>query len=619
MKKKILYTIIISGFMCLFFNCVKAIGIYTVIEDDEKKDIREIGQPIVAEGMMKWMFRAVHDVIPYHVPLDEIAERIEYVYAYSNIWVDSTEKKYGELGYLPVDKKVSLTLYLAEGNIILFLPEETNNKMVWLNHELCSLYYSEDLESYLFFQLVDGYSEELGTPVNTLNDHYSWITTIEVKEGIWHKDGSGHLGFDSLVKLGEVEVTFDPKMEIGMPPIELDGNEYIDAAIATAQEILAERGIYGEFQLYVGEYGRTPAYYYNETECQMSGCIIGENVEQYFNFMISDANQINSVWLIGGQPPKSSETYFLYNTSAYVDDICQRIQKMGNGPVSFQVVEGIDYTEQDIREGEADQTYNFEVNFSGMDAEEAGKYLNYVLSYSEWFGLNELGYQAGDFRGLAGKEVIMYSENISDDIYFIPKEEVNTIMQGEDGEEYPLHVNENGVAEFYSLSENPYAVLNGQLKVCMVSADLDDQINSKYIEGSFTKIGETTIIMTDLTTLGVPKVEEDEYVLALEDHVKDLLEQSGKHGEYRISIGEYEAGARWNRVCLSAAVSGEGEEYYVRYLIVKSQAGKYYFWPTGFGLNGSLEECASDRHYMNRLCIERTKQLERSEFVVMIP
>ena len=72
-----------------------------------------------------------------------------------------------------------------------------------------------------------------------------------------------------------------------------------------------------------------------------------------------------------------------------------------------------------------------------------------------------------------------------------------------------------------------------------------------------------------------------------------------------------------NRVCLSAAVCGE-EDYYVRYLIIKSQQENYYFWPVGFGLNGSLEECSADRHYMNALCIDRTKQLERSEIILDI-
>ncbi len=84
-----------------------------------------------------------------------------------------------------------------------------------------------------------------------------------------------------------------------------------------------------------------------------------------------------------------------------------------------------------------------------------------------------------------------------------------------------------------------------------------------------------------------------------------------------INIGEYEA-LHTNKVCLSAAVSGEGEEYYFRYMIVKSQKGNYYFWPVGFGLNGSLEEGEMNSHYMNVVCIERTKQLKRSKIVIEV-
>ena len=122
MKKKVLNTGIIIFFLLIFYNCVKATGIYTVIAEDEKINFSEVvikaadtisveyagsirekeNQPIVAEGMTKGepMVRAVHEEIPYYVPLDEIAERIEYIYVYANIWVDSTEKKYGELEYL---------------------------------------------------------------------------------------------------------------------------------------------------------------------------------------------------------------------------------------------------------------------------------------------------------------------------------------------------------------------------------------------------------------------------------------------------------------------------------------------------------------------------------------
>ena len=84
-----------------------------------------------------------------------------------------------------------------------------------------------------------------------------------------------------------------------------------------------------------------------------------------------------------------------------------------------------------------------------------------------------------------------------------------------------------------------------------------------------------------------------------------------------MNIGEYEVPYN-NRVCLSAAVTGEEDSYYFRYLIVKSGKGNYYFWPAGFGLNGSLTECEAGRHYMNALCIERTKQLERCRIVIEI-
>ncbi len=51
---------------------------------------------------------------------------------------------------------------------------------------------------------------------------------------------------------------------------------------------------------------------------------------------------------------------------------------------------------------------------------------------------------------------------------------------------------------------------------------------------------------------------------------------------------------------------------------VKSQKGNYYFWPVGFGLNGSLEEGEMNSHYMNAVCIERTKQLKRSKIVIEV-
>ena len=124
-------------------------------------------------------------------------------------------------------------------------------------------------------------------------------------------------------------------------------------------------------------------------------------------------------------------------------------------------------------------------------------------------------------------------------------------------------------------------------------------------------------ILQELPSLNVPAIEEDEYITALKEHIEGMLRQNGQSGEYEMNIGEYEAPFR-NRVCLSAAVTGEEDSYYFRYLIIKSGEGNYYFWPAGFGLNGSLTECEAERHYMNALCIERTEQLERCGIVIEV-
>ena len=129
-------------------------------------------------------------------------------------------------------------------------------------------------------------------------------------------------------------------------------------------------------------------------------------------------------------------------------------------------------------------------------------------------------------------------------------------------------------------------------------------------------MGRGKIEGRELTQLKVKNIEEDEYVLAMEEYIREMLLKNGKKGEYEICYGEYEA-LRGDKVCLSAAVTGE-EEYYVRCLIVKYGEGKYHFWPVGFGLNGSLEECEAERHYMNKVCIERTKKLERHSRIMTI-
>ena len=114
-------------------------------------------------------------------------------------------------------------------------------------------------------------------------------------------------------------------------------------------------------------------------------------------------------------------------------------------------------------------------------------------------------------------------------------------------------------------------------------------------------IGKETLKVQTLPLLDVPKVEYDEYVEALESHVRDLLITLKTYvnffiayliATYRCTIGN-----------IISVIFDTLSIYYVRYLIIKSQQENYYFWPVGFGLNGSLEECSADRHYMNALFI----------------
>lgn len=546
-----------------------------------------------------------NEEIPYYVPLNEIGEKIEYAYACGQMWTGIAGEEFDGLGYLPVGKKFSLSVYLTEGNKILFLPDGMGNQEILLKDGYHDLYYSEQDEGYCFFLIRDWQTEEAGVPVNSPENPYS-IETCTVKEKTGYEFSLGDIqsyrtefDLDSLVSLGKIEVFFDPKAEAALPSVLLAENEYIDSAVREAQCILAGQKIYGDFEMYVGRYGRSARI---ESACEMTGCIMGNDLEQYFHFVIYDNGKIEKVW-----PYASGEgdmvTYFIneYHRRALPDHIFRTVTGEQRGPISFQVVEGQDYPDlnPDLDTQNWGSLYKDNdcgTDFYGMEAERAGEYLDYVISYSEWFGMNELGYQAGKLRGLDGKEVRMYVEGGDrSSLYFAPI--------GEDGKE----------KDYYMVMGNAYADQEGQLGVSIC-----EPFNGN--RQSLKELGTTTIHIRELPSFSVPAIKEDEYIRATEEYVKDLLVQGGKSGEYRMYIGEYTAGSDSNKACISAAVSGgEGEEYYVRYLIVKSQTGKYYFWPTGFGLNGSLEECAADRHYMNRLCIERTKLLGRSEYEIIIP
>ena len=76
-------------------------------------------------------------IFRYDIPLEEIAKRIEAEYLYENMINHISEWQQKELGFLPVGKEIKLAVYIAEGNKLLFLPEEKANTTVRVNDELC--------------------------------------------------------------------------------------------------------------------------------------------------------------------------------------------------------------------------------------------------------------------------------------------------------------------------------------------------------------------------------------------------------------------------------------------------------------------------------------------------
>ncbi len=564
-----------------------------------------------------------NSTIPYAVPLEEIAEKFEYIYVYENMIYDISSHQYGELGALPMGENIQLTVYIAEGNKLLFIPKEKENTNVLLNGESCGMYYSERDKGYLFFVIKDWGTEEDGVPVNSLeNDYYHRIRSCVVKKGERNTgdDEAADFQLEDLVKLGEIQVTFDTEETMELAPISIEGNEYIDSMIEAIQEVMRERQKYGNYEIYIDTYGRLPDKYGGATSCKVSGVIVGEGVEQYFFWDITDNEDIKNAFPTYYPSVEDSPNYFVDNffMESVPEDFISRVMGLNRGVIPIEVIveDGEEKEEEYV-----DNTiqYNQEIDFLKMNSVEARQWIEYVCSYCEWFGMNELGYREGEIKGINHKKIAIYVQpKIKNRLLFIPMDKVNTMVVGDDGREYPMYVNEEGYLEFYMLESNPYDVNNGQLEVNLFTTLVAGRrwISNEVAE-MLIKVGEETIEVQELPKHEVPVVEEDEYISAMKRYVKDLLVQNGNSGRFEMYIGEYETTST-NKVCVSAAIVGEDTEYYVRYLIVKSEKGNYYFWPIGFGLNGSLEECEADRHYMNQLCIERTKQLGRSKIEINI-
>lgn len=172
--------------------------------------------------------------ISYNVPLEEIAEKIEYIYAYETMVSHNSESEeqlvYGELGKLPTGKDIIVSIYAAKGNKILFLPEDKANTEILLDNMSCNMYYSEQNKGYCFYALIDWLSSEYGVPANGFEDGFDnkivAVTVGEKGETDAVKNNYSYLqaDLDDLVKLGEASVNFESWETIKLSEITMEPN-----------------------------------------------------------------------------------------------------------------------------------------------------------------------------------------------------------------------------------------------------------------------------------------------------------------------------------------------------------------------------------------------------------
>lgn len=539
------------------------------------------------------------ETLTYNIPLEEIADKVQYIHKREHM-LNGAQTDYGELGELEKQGTENILLYAAEGNKILFLPEDKANTEIMINDDKCKVYYSEETEGYLFYLIEDWTLHEGGVPVNSYNSaDIEWCT-------VGKNDEKQEYDLGALSYLGKVQVNWDMDNPKSIPNVDMEENEYVNVMLGHITETLKEKQKYGSYNVYVYSMKRI-ADKYGGTNCCIKAVIVGEGIREYAVFIVYDNVDIEGLYSLSGPFFEDSQGYFSDgNLGEEYEYLVSEIIKLGKNGIRLEITESKSTDTNEKMQLSNNIDSDSGAIFQNISAYEAAKWIGYICSYCELFGMGELGYSEGEIREFNNKKMIMYTwKNWASDLLFVPMDKVNTFIQVDDDKKYPVYINKDGNIEFYRIAVNPYVSNEGQLKTTLITTY---QCWPSVID-SLIKVGEEEVKLTEISKLKLPPVEEDEYTLALENYVKKMLVQSGKHGRYDIWIGEYEA-VHTNKVCISAAIIGE-QEYYVRYLIVKYDEDKYYFWPIGFGLDGSLEECMADSHKMNKICIERIRKLKK--------
>ncbi len=534
--------------------------------------------------------------ISYGVPLPEIGEKIEYVYFRQNrIRLSSVE--YEELGALQEEEKTRVSVYLLGGNKLLFLPQNKANTVMELDDASHPAYYSKRKKSYLFFRIEDWWMEESAVPVTTPVS--STITLYEVGK----EEGKLLYSAKDVEYIGETEVVFSRQSKKGLENIHLSDNEYIKAVKDYLSRRLREAGRYGEYQIYVNRLERMPCEYAGSSDVMVEAAVVGNGIREYVLCAVYDHGDIDGVYSAYDKEYADSPGVF----SDYPQknqEMIAHILKNNLGVITLTVTA----QEPEAREDAVPKSRRVEkTDIRSLSVQELVNRISLIYSYAEWFGLNELDYQAGEVRQFYGKKVAMYGWHTGEDVlYFVPLDKVNHFILDKEGNKCPVYVDKDGDMEFFRIEGANYQDNPGQLPTTLVNYEY---ISLDYGDG-LVWLGEEEIPLKPLEEMGLEPIAEDGFTRGLKKQIEAMLTQAGKQGAYEIYLGEYSISDS-NKVCISAAVTGEGEAWYFRFLMVRYGENDYYFWPIGFGLNGNLEECEAGSHRMNAVCIERTIRLKR--------
>lgn len=543
--------------------------------------------------------------ISYGVPLSEIGEKIEYVYFRENR-VKPEPEDYEELGRLPQEKETRVLIYLLEGNKILFLPTEKVNAVMKLEDSSCPAYFSKEEECYLFFKVESWWMEENAVPVTAPAS--STITLCEVAE----REGQLMYSREDVQFLGDIDVVFSVQSEKSLEDIQGSDNEYIRVVMDYLSGYISEAGYYGKYQLYINRLERVPCDYAGYSDVILDMAVVGPGIREYVFCVVYDHDDIEGVYSV-------YEKQYSHSPGV-LSDYPERDREI-IGHIVENYLDVITLTVESEKEvgrnsddGIPKNRLTETVDISALSMEALVERISHVYSYAEWFGLNELEYQGGEIRRFYGKEVAMYYwHNDPGLLYFVPLDKANHFIIDKEGNKHPVYVDKDGDMEFFAIEGTTYQSNPGQLPTSLVNYAY---IPLDYGDG-LVWLGEEKIPLKPLERMDLEPIIEDDFTRGLKKEIGELLTQAKKTGTYDVYLGEYSISDS-NKICISAAVVGNEEVWYFRFLMVRYGKDDYHFWPIGFGLNGNLEECEKNSHRMNAVCIERLIKLERYHQTIQV-